>query len=144
LVETLEVRKMATAEAAVEAVGNTAEEARARRRARSAEYRAEEAALAPRDSSTDSTFGLVFGLAAILVALAKLIEPHTYPPGDPRNETVFWLAIAAAGIGLGLGWITWAAFPSVRNRHWFRRAFGAINVAFMLVVGTSVILPGIR
>jgi ribosome-binding protein aMBF1 (putative translation factor) len=122
LVETLEVRKMATAEAAVEAVGNTAEEARARRRARSAEYRAEEAALAPYE------------------ALARLVIKHRIELGLTQEQLAERMDTSHSAISrLESG----QHQPNLRTMHKLGQALGMkLVIGFETEAGDRELVPG--
>jgi hypothetical protein len=42
----------------------------------------------------------VLALWGLLIVVPTLIGPHTYPPGGPRNETIFWTIVGGAFLAL--------------------------------------------
>lgn len=40
-----------------------------------------------------AVMGLIVGPVVLLVAAIKILEPHDFPPGDLRNEPLFWIVM---------------------------------------------------
>jgi hypothetical protein len=61
--------------------------------------------------------GLVaFALFTAYVLIGRLLDPRTYPSGDPRNEPAFWVAVALLGLVL-VTLVLVAAAREVRSRR---------------------------
>ncbi len=55
---------------------------------------------------------LIIGPVVLLVAAIKILEPHSFPPGDIRNEPAFWvvlgvvaLVVSGAQLALSVRWL---------------------------------------
>jgi hypothetical protein len=63
-----------------------------------------------------AVMGLILGPIILLGAAVKVVEPHDYPAGDPRNEPLFWMMFAVVALVL-VGSLLVGSIRELRKRE---------------------------